>query len=261
MSIWEYCRDIQAIKKWQLSAECPYCRAGLTRLPSEVGSPKWYATVSVYVCNVCGWWRLERRRDDSWTCSIGFTQGPREIRTEGMASILKVLDPTDIALPCGEVRDYLLARYDDRYKVHPRAFEEVVASVFQAHGFATVVTAYSGDGGLDVILSRNNETTGVQVKRYRNSIKVEQIRSLVGALVLQGQTRGIFVTTSRFQAGSDALVAAYHDRGVEVKLLDADRFYDALKIARRVEYRTIGEFLAAHELSDLILLDTYRPPH
>jgi restriction system protein len=53
-------------------------------------------------------------------------------------------------------------------------FEETVASVFRSLGYDATVTAYSGDGGIDVILHKGEERIGVQVKRYRNSISVEQ---------------------------------------------------------------------------------------
>jgi len=53
-----------------------------------------------------------------------------------------------------------------------------VASVFRDCGFHARVTSYSGDGGIEVILERGDETIGVQVKRYKSAIDAEQIRSL-----------------------------------------------------------------------------------
>jgi restriction system protein len=76
------------------------------------------------------------------------------------------------------------------------------------HGYDAVATSYSGDYGIDAVLKRSDGLEiGVQVKRYRSSIVVEQIRSFFGALVLGGYTRGIFVTTSKFQRGAPAVTA------------------------------------------------------
>jgi restriction system protein len=79
----------------------------------------------------------------------------------------------------------------------------VVGSVFADLGFESIVTGYQNDGGIDVILKdRMGSTIGVQVKRYRNRIDVRSIRELAGALLAGGMTRGIFVTTSDYTAGS-----------------------------------------------------------
>ena len=45
-------------------------------------------------------------------------------------------------------------------------------------GYRARVTAYSGDDGIDVILDGDDDkAVGVQVKRYKNRIEVDQIRS------------------------------------------------------------------------------------
>ena len=62
---------------------------------------------------------------------------------------------------------YLTAKYEERFIINPRLFEETVASVFKSIGYFTRVTAYQNDGGIDIILDGNdNKVIGVQVKRY-----------------------------------------------------------------------------------------------
>jgi restriction system protein len=92
------------------------------------------------------------------------------------------------------------------------------------------VTGYSNDGGIDVILEKESKQIGVQVKRYKNKIKVDQIRELTGALFLSGIPKGIFVTTSDFQSGANKLVQKSHDRGIPIELINSKRFYDILKL-------------------------------
>jgi restriction system protein len=189
----------------------------------------------LFVCPVCGWWKAEARQEiDDWVHLRGHSV------VYGAAASLRELDLSDISTPINDVRSYLAAKYENRFILHPRLFEETVASVFGNLGYTAEATAYSGDDGIDVILKRADETIGIQVKRYRGSVEVEQIRSLAGALLLNGLTRGIFVTTSNFQRGGKTTTEKYAARGYEIELLDAERFYDALKIAQREMYGAFG---------------------
>jgi restriction system protein len=149
------------------------------------------------------------------------------------AGSLRRLDLSNSELPLEQVRDYLTARFEARFEVHPRVFEDVVASVFRDQGYEARVTAYSNDGGIDVILEYGKESTiGVQVKRYKEKITVAQIRELTGALVIGGHAKGIFVTTSEFQSGAFSTAAASAYRGFPIELVDAPRFFEELKIAQ-----------------------------
>ncbi len=149
------------------------------------------------------------------------------------AGCLKRLDLTDLSTPIKDVQTYLTAKYSDRFSMAWQLFEDTVGSVFAGLGYKARVTARSDDGGIDVILDGpDDRTIGVQVKRYRNSIKAAQIRELAGALVLNGLTEGVFVTTSSFQQGAEEAAKLAAARGIPVRLLDAKRFYEALKIAQ-----------------------------
>lgn len=172
----------------------------------------------VSVCSLCGWWNFYCTED--WT---GDTFG-------GYGS-LKELDLGDLSTPIDEIQQYLMGRYEDRFIMHPRLLEETVASVFSNLGFEARVTAYHSDGGIDVILDGpNDETVGIQVKRYKNKIKTEQIRSLAGALVLRGITKGIFVTTSDYQLGCEKTSAKFKDQGYAIELYNSQRFYEAMRL-------------------------------
>jgi restriction system protein len=146
------------------------------------------------------------------------------------------LDCNDIAVPVKEVKDYLTAKYDARFFIHPRKFEEVVDSVFRSMGYNSFITAYSNDGGIDIVLNETDSTVGVQVKRYKDKIKVEQIRAFAGALLLKGCSKGLYVTTSDFQPGAYKAAEQFTSRTLPNELINADRFYDALKIVRRKEF-------------------------
>lgn len=226
--------------------QCPFCHNKLKKpiceSKKEVTSnpPPWpnhheYRTLHVEVCPICGWWKAQH---------ISEWHNPGEScydLYQGGAS-LKELDISDLTIPIQEIQNYLVAKYEDRFKVHPKRFEEIVGSVFNNLGYSAIVTGYSGDDGIDVILDSGRETIGVQVKRYKNKIEVEQIRSLAGALVLNGMTKGVFVTTSSFQSGVESTVEKYKEKDYRIELHDADRFFAALSISQREMYKSVEEF-------------------
>jgi restriction system protein len=204
-------------------------------------------------CPSCGWWTV-------WENVITINRGPIKFgklsTVRGAIGSLRELDLTDQSVPIEEIRDYLTARYDARFHVDPWKFEETVASVYKDLGFRADVTARSKDGGIDVILEGpGGEVIGVQVKRYKNSINVEQIRSFTGALFLEGMTSGIFITTSSYQSGVIQAVEKSSIRGIPIELIDAERFYHALGIAQREMYKNIKDRSAPFLNSALMSLE------
>jgi restriction system protein len=203
----------------------------------------------VKTCPICGWWVAFR--DD--------VVGSREIHSYGGVGALKILAGKDIQAPIEEVRAFLTANYKSRFAIHPKIFEETVASVFRDLGYSARVTAYSGDDGIDVILDRGPETVGVQVKRYRDTIQVSQIRELVGALVINKITKGIFVTTSDYTSGAERTANLAAENGFAIELYNADHFYEALKLAQRAKYSDPSDPDASFNRVHWSLLHVNRP--
>ncbi len=175
-------------------------------------------------CNKCGWWRIQKDVSisaEAWQIWQFFF---------GISGILKQLDIENIDTPLDETSKYLLAKYESRFSINPRLFEEVTASVFRNLGYNTLVTGYSNDGGIDVIMENNSKYIGVQVKRYKNKIKVDQIRELTGALFINNIPNGIFVTTSDFQKGAHKTSTLSSNNGIPIELINAKRFYEILKL-------------------------------
>jgi restriction system protein len=180
----------------------------------------------VKVCRLCGWWVAfeETLQTDNHRAIV---------RSYGGAGALKNLDLRDVSTPIEEIRAYLIGRYEARFALHPNLFEQTVASVFGDLGYRARATGQSGDGGVDVILwAPDGSEIGVQVKRYRGTIQVSQIRELTGTLVQKGITKGIFVTTSRFAKGVRASADLSSFRGHPIELVDANGFLERLEIAQ-----------------------------
>lgn len=189
-----------------------------------------HINVMIHYCWNCGWWRLIKnicvcaREHQIWDIKFG------------CAGALRNLDVTDINVPLQDVRKFLTVNYAKRINVNPRLFEELVADVFRGLGYLAYVTAYSKDGGIDIVLKEaNGSTIGVQVKRQKNAIEAEQIRSFVGALLLGDYTSGIYVTTSHYRSGATDAACKSGEKGIAIELLDAKRFYDALNIAQKFQ--------------------------
>jgi restriction system protein len=238
--MWDYAEDGQLVTQEAVySKTCIYCGTTLLKLPSaefhsaEPGSSHVLLAQPSF-CTTCGWWSL-----------FQVFQGyhPRTLDMEcysGSIGSLLEFDPTNISQPLSEVRKFIAAKRDAVYELSPRIFEEVVASVFRDLGWSCRVTAYSGDGGIDVIVDGpGGATAGVQVRRHKKTRKVEaeQIRSLAGALILNGHTCGAFVTTSSFRRGAKSAAHRFGAIGTPIELYDCERFLEALGIAQRKTWR------------------------
>src|SRR5438552_12131267 len=169
------------IIKWQ--PECLFCKGEMLDIQRKSSQcDPWDTLDSVRGCTRCGWHM-------AWRCEVAVL-GPKQIentRYYAAVASLREFDVSDVNAPLDELGSYLLAKSQARLDVHPRRMEELVASIFSNDGWDVSVTAYSKDGGIDVFLERGTERIGVQVKRYKHVIGVEQVRSLVGALVEHGE--------------------------------------------------------------------------
>jgi restriction system protein len=213
------------------SDDCIFCGKPLGRMPPhsfDSGSKRLF--VQVAVCLLCGWWTVYRVLQGEYPRTAGLAEG-----YSGSIGCLRELDLDDVSAPLGEVRQYLLAKKDSVFNAHPKLLEDTVCSMFKDLGWSARVTAYSGDEGIDVILDGpKGSTIGVQVKRYKKDRRIEadQIRSLAGALLSGGHTKGIFITTSNFRSGAKKTANKLAAGGYPIELVDAERFLEALGIAQ-----------------------------
>ena len=183
--------------------------------------------VCLHICPMCGWWIAEDRAVlPAMSCQ-------QWVVTLALAPALMELDLANIELPIQEVRRYLAREFERRAVMHPRLFELTVASVFADFDYHPLVTAYSNDGGIDVILRADSgERIGVQVKRQKNSVGVEQIRAFLGSLMLGGYRRGAFVSSSRFTRGAIGAARRITETIMPIELVDCERFFDILGCAQ-----------------------------
>ena len=79
-------------------------------------------------------------------------------------------------------------------------FEMLVGEAFHRKGFSVVESAGGGpDGGVDLVLKKNNETFLVQCKQWRAfKVSVDIVRELYGVMAARGAAGGHVVTSGRF---------------------------------------------------------------
>lgn len=267
-TIWLYqeqITDAKIIKSVVNVDNCIYCNTGL-EIPMDKlsrsnrrdywpGNTGQYETLKVKVCPICGWWTVD------FISSTNFG-GTINTYKYGTAGNLRKLDVSDQSIPIDDIRKYLTVKYGDRFKVNPKKFEEVVASVYKDLGYVVRVTGQSGDEGIDVVLDGpEDELIGIQVKRYQNRIHASQIREFTGALFLKGMTKGIFVTTSDFPKGTEEKISKSVIRGIAIQLVDADKFYDALGIAQRIAYNSLSDPSAPYNCLEKFFYDYHKFNH
>lgn len=88
-------------------------------------------------------------------------------------------------------------RQDQKYwfDLDPYEFEKEVAYWFEQQGYNSKVTKKSGDGGVDIIISKNEYTAYVQCKRFKAS-KVDRptLNALYGVVCADNANQGIVVS-------------------------------------------------------------------
>lgn len=67
------------------------------------------------------------------------------------------------------------------YNLDPYQFEEQIGELCKNLGCKVIVTQKSNDGGIDVIIEKENKKMGIQCKRYKGKVGVQEVQQLWGA--------------------------------------------------------------------------------
>ncbi len=211
---------------------CPLCNGAVQcrltdRDPEDNDTGYWDNRYRLFCCDACKWWSL--RYDASYFVP------PEEAYCYGYTfSVERTFDIGDKELPLAHLRTYVVSHPEVMTDIHSRKLEELIAAIFREHGFKAEMTAYSKDGGVDVIVfEHGNRPVAVQVKRYRRDrkIRVDEIHQFLGAMIVGGFVKGVFVTTSAFTRGVHHLVlnARLRDLGIELVAIDAEGLVDLFR--------------------------------
>ena len=128
-----------------------------------------------------------------------FSPAPTELLPVPAVVEFDVSDPRFI-----EEQD-IISSLDERtnlVELTPDAFEQLITNLFNKMGFDAHPTRTSKDGGVDCIAYYKKAIVGgkyvIQAKRWTNTVQVDAVRDLFGAMDHERANKGILITTSRF---------------------------------------------------------------
>jgi restriction system protein len=117
-----------------------------------------------------------------------------------------------------------------------RDFEFLVGEYFRRRQFSIEETKDGADGGVDLIAKKGREKYLIQCKKWKTSlVGVKVVRELLGAMVGDGATGGIVVTSGEFT--KDAIAFA---RANNIMLLDGNELYKSMKSHLEFERESEG---------------------
>ena len=112
-----------------------------------------------------------------------------------------------------------------------REFEDLVASFYQAKGYAVEPRGGDGpDGGIDLIVRKNNLSWIVQCKHYRSQwVEEPPLRDLLGVVTATGAAGGILVACGVF----DERALAFAKSTDKLELIGGEQLRDLIADALR----------------------------
>jgi restriction endonuclease Mrr len=243
-SVWElYNRTVPRVHDlYSNPTKCVYCgepmRSEIAQIQDgDALRGKNGEVISFAICDCCGWWSARRRFEDAERYMLS-SSSMEDLSTQDTVSAasgtLVRLDENELArLSLEEVRRYLVAKGDALQSISPAHMEKIVEHAYRNAGYRTELVAKTGDGGIDVILlGKDDDLVGVQVKRYKNKVGVDEIREFMGALYVEDFVRGIFVTTSTFTEGARKYTEQLsYKRSYPIELVDSKSLLSLLRVS------------------------------
>jgi restriction system protein len=229
--------DPSAFDIWRIiEKKCRDCGASLDH-STEVSETDWGDPAAVAACNACGWW---------CQYAVGFNRDGF-FEWERVPAALRRYDADDIQAPVDALRRELWNRSAALSDLNPTNMEKLVGSILSDFMDCDVVhTGRTGDGGIDLLLLDGNLPYVVQVKRRSRTQgeSVSAIREFVGATLLAGYRRGIYVTAApHYTSAAIGVARQARTRGLleKLHLLDRKRF---LRILHLVSTKTLSPWQA-----------------
>lgn len=94
-------------------------------------------------------------------------------------------------------------------KIDPFVFEELLLSSYEKKGYKIKRNKkYTGDGGIDGIIYKNNKEVYIQAKRYKGHINLQHLKDFQNLINRQG-VDGIFIHTGKTGKASKEFGANY----------------------------------------------------
>ena len=114
-------------------------------------------------------------------------------------------------------------------------FELLVGEYFRRKGYAVQESGGGGaDGGIDLVLTKANQKTIVQCKRWKNTqVSVSPIRELYGVMVAEKAVACVFVSSGRYTQEAESFA-----NGKPIELIDGEALYKLISEVRSTKNST-----------------------
>lgn len=106
------------------------------------------------------------------------------------------------------------------------AFEKEIAKLFRTQGYSATVTSATGDGGVDIILTKDGKRIAVQCKHHTKPVGPNDVRALQGVVASQNYSKGIFVSLNGY---TSTVRQEVRSGNVQIELLE---LRDILQMAK-----------------------------
>ena len=106
---------------------------------------------------------------------------------------------------------------DKLQKMSGLEFEEFVAGLFRARGYAVEITQGTGDHGIDLLMRKDKQFIAVQCKRWNAPVGESVIRDFLGSIIGIGANLGYVVASSTFTSRAYSFA-----QEKPIKLIDLD---------------------------------------
>ena len=107
-----------------------------------------------------------------------------------------------------KIKLYHFSRVSEIDKMTGLEFEERMYNYFKRAGFKVNKTKISNDFGCDLILTKNNEVTVVQTKRWISKIGVKAVQEVCAAIKHYNADYGMLITNSSLTVNARKLAAS-----------------------------------------------------
>jgi restriction system protein len=88
-----------------------------------------------------------------------------------------------------------------------REFETLVSEIYKKLGYQTFETPDGADGGIDIILLKDNEKIVVQCKHWKNQkIGVKTVRELFGVMISENADKAIIICSGSYTSDAYSFV-------------------------------------------------------
>lgn len=155
----------------------------------------YYATFIGRKCLKCNWWYIQK--------NITLDNDETDVITYGLSTYEGVIcrfDETPWIKAMRHIEEELAEYHKSLASLKPKEIERLIGEIFcQYHECDVLHVGRSHDKGIDLILVQGDTNIAVQVKhrtRLNKKEGVSPVREFVGALVAEGFTKGLFVSTA-----------------------------------------------------------------